>query len=581
MYGDADISGGKIGLTSNGDSISSGSLIYKEGFRCPCHFRTFFTFTTETVNSMSQSNGFTFFISANPVITGNAGEYLGIYRPSGKNRFLAVEFDGKMDAGLKDPDSNHIGIDLGSLISYSKAKLDDYGINLHSGRRLWSWIEYDRGVIDVFLNHTKVKPTLPILEVRIDISYLDGLVFAGFSGSSDPDSERLLIETWEMVATFVGNEEPPPPPETSDPVNGRPCGTSKFRILVACLFFLVIFLGFIACIYIKKCNTINIKKFWMFVEKYKTCDPKKLWKERAWLKVKIPREHQYEELKHLMQYSPRWSMEFAVIVDNDRFNLDVQRVLELRHFMRKYFQIKTLQQENLAPVCGWTSCSGELSVVYDFTGCLPLDRLLYEGSGLEWHHRYWIIVKLAGVLTFLHEGCKQVHGNIRTSNIMLDRSFNIRVGHFKVSSLLDDYSSHCSTVNAETGYIAPEYFLNGKATSMTDVYSLGIVILEIACGRKPFQGQCDGKKRFSLVEWVSRLDLEGKILESVDKKLKCQFRKQDMKKLLLVGLRCANPNCTERPPMTLVVKMLSKEAEPVPSPRKKPFNLLLKLSNRR
>jgi len=121
------------------------------------------------------------------------------------------------------------------------------------------------------------------------------------------------------------------------------------------------------------------------------------------------------------------------------------------------------------------------------------------------------------------------------------------------------------------GYLAPEYLQSGKATEQTDVFSYGVVLLEVCCGRRPIDKDEGGGKNVNLVDWVWRLHGEDRLIEAADARLAGEFDKAEMLRLLLVGLSCANPNCEERPAMRRVVQILNREAEPAPVPRKKPL----------
>jgi serine/threonine protein kinase len=122
------------------------------------------------------------------------------------------------------------------------------------------------------------------------------------------------------------------------------------------------------------------------------------------------------------------------------------------------------------------------------------------------------------------------------------------------------------------GYLAPEYLQSGKATEQTDVFSYGVVVLEVCCGRRPIdKDESGGGKNVNLVDWVWSLHGEDKLIQAADARLAGEFDRDEMLRLLLVGLSCANPNCEERPAMRRVVQILNREAEPVPVARKKPL----------
>ena len=216
-------------------------------------------------------------------------------------------------------------------------------------------------------------------------------------------------------------------------------------------------------------------------------------------------------------------------------------------------------------------------LVYEFMPNGSLDKVLYQESNhgvlLVWSHRINIVVGLASALTYLHQECEQqvIHRDIKASNIMLDGNFNARLGDFGLARLMDHDKSPVSTLTAGTmGYLAPEYLQYGKATEKTDVFSYGVVVLEVACGRRPIERELNGQKMVNLVDWVWGLYAEGRIIEAADKKLNGEFEEEEMKKLLLLGLSCANPDSSERPTMRRVLQLLNGEAEPAYVPKMKP-----------
>lgn len=181
------------------------------------------------------------------------------------------------------------------------------------------------------------------------------------------------------------------------------------------------------------------------------------------------------------------------------------------------------------------------------------------------------------MLTYLHQECNPqvIHRDIKSSNIMLDAEFNPRLGDFGLARLKQPNESPESTLTAGTlGYLAPEYLQYGKATEKADVYSYGVVLLELFCGRQPIvvsdQGGGDAPRHLNLVDWVWGLYEEDSIVKAADRRMNGEFDREEMERMLLVGLSCANPVSVERPNMRRVLQVLNREAEPVAVPRTKP-----------
>jgi serine/threonine protein kinase len=131
-------------------------------------------------------------------------------------------------------------------------------------------------------------------------------------------------------------------------------------------------------------------------------------------------------------------------------------------------------------------------------------HLFTEESLLIWATRYKVAQGLASALLYLHEEWEQcvVHRDIKSSNIMLDSNFNAKLGDFGLARLVDHVKGYRTTDLAGTmDYMAPECLTASNASKESDVYSFGIVALEIACGRKPIKNNAPQDQRV-LVKWV-------------------------------------------------------------------------------
>jgi serine/threonine protein kinase len=156
-----------------------------------------------------------------------------------------------------------------------------------------------------------------------------------------------------------------------------------------------------------------------------------------------------------------------------------------------------------------------------------------------------------------------VHRDLKLSNIMLDSNFNAKLGDFGLASFVDHVKGSQTTVLAGTmGYMAPECVTTGNASKESDVYSFGIVALEIACGRKPIKTNAP-QDQVVLVEWVWELYGIGKVLEATDPRLDGDFDEQQMERLMIVGLWCTHPDRNLRPSIRETIHVLNFET-PLP-----------------
>ncbi|KAL7199686.1 hypothetical protein ACSBR2_021895 [Camellia fascicularis] len=228
--------------------------------------------------------------------------------------------------------------------------------------------------------------------------------------------------------------------------------------------------------------------------------------------------------------------------------------------------ISRLRHRNLVQLLGWCHDKNELLLVYEFMENGSLDNHLFkENSVLTWAIRYKIAQGLASALLYLHEGWEQcvVHRDVKSSNMMLDSNFNVKLGDFGLARFVDHGKDVQTTNMAGTrGYMAPECLFTGKASKESDVYSFGIVALEIACGRKPFDWKVPESQTI-LVEWVWDLYATNRLLEVVDPKIYADFVREEMECLMIVGLWCAHPDHNLRPSIRQAIHVLNFEA-PLP-----------------
>ncbi|KAL8195217.1 hypothetical protein R6Q57_025620 [Mikania cordata] len=160
-----------------------------------------------------------------------------------------------------------------------------------------------------------------------------------------------------------------------------------------------------------------------------------------------------------------------------------------------------------------------------------LDLHLFMGKSLlTWNARYNIAHGLASALLYLHEEWEQcvLHRDIKSSNVMLDVNFNTKLGDFGLAKLVDhDKGSQTTMLAGTLGYMAPECVVTGRSTKESDVFSFGVVALEIACGRKVIDYKAQ-EKQVWLLNWVWELYGGGTLLEAVDPSLESEFDEKEI-----------------------------------------------------
>nr|GME09768.1 L-type lectin-domain containing receptor kinase IX.1-like [Ipomoea batatas]GME09774.1 L-type lectin-domain containing receptor kinase IX.1-like [Ipomoea batatas] len=245
----------------------------------------------------------------------------------------------------------------------------------------------------------------------------------------------------------------------------------------------------------------------------------------------------------------------------------------IREYTSEVKIISQLRHRNLVPLHGWCHEKGELLLVYEYMPQGSLHSHLFKtNSPLNWELRYRIAQGLASALFYLHEEWEQcvLHRDIKSSNVPLDSSFNVRLGDFGLAWLVDHEKAPEKTYLGGTpGYVAPECLFTFKTSKESDVYSFGIVALEIACGRRAILTKEPGGGK-SLVDWVWDLYGMGKLLEAADPKLCGNFEEQEIERLMIIGLWCAHPDHNSRPPISQALLCLKFQGQLPTLPSKMP-----------
>ncbi|XP_019450582.1 PREDICTED: probable leucine-rich repeat receptor-like serine/threonine-protein kinase At3g14840 [Lupinus angustifolius] len=237
-----------------------------------------------------------------------------------------------------------------------------------------------------------------------------------------------------------------------------------------------------------------------------------------------------------------------------------------REFVNEIGMISALKHPNLVKLHGFCVEEDQLLLIYEYMENNSLAHTLFvtkEDPGnrhlrLDWKTRQRICVGIAKGLAYLHEESrlKIVHRDIKATNVLLDQDLNPKISDFGLAKLKEEDSTHIDTRIAGTyGYMAPEYAMHGYLTDKADVYSFGIVALEIVSGANSAvshpQEEC-----FSLLDWALVLKERDNVMELVDKRLGEDFNEREVVVMIKVALLCTKFSPALRPTMSSVVSML-------------------------
>ncbi|CAN1175427.1 G-type lectin S-receptor-like serine/threonine-protein kinase At5g35370 [Linum perenne] len=276
-----------------------------------------------------------------------------------------------------------------------------------------------------------------------------------------------------------------------------------------------------------------------------------------------------------------------------------------RDFCTEIAIIGNVHHVNLVKLRGFCAQGRQRLLVYEYMNRGSLDRTLFGGSGpvMEWRERYEIALGTARGLAYLHTGCAQkiIHCDVKPENILLQDHFQAKISDFGLSKLLGpEQSSLFTTMRGTRGYLAPEWLTNSAISEKTDVYSYGMVLLELISGRKncsmvksathsmdsstriegggPQQQQSSAtSSQFAMMVYFPLLALEmheqGKHAELADPRLEGRARKEEVEKLVRIALCCVHEEPYLRPSMVTVVGMLEGGIPPG-QPRMESLNFL-------
>ncbi|CAL0308955.1 unnamed protein product [Lupinus luteus] len=226
--------------------------------------------------------------------------------------------------------------------------------------------------------------------------------------------------------------------------------------------------------------------------------------------------------------------------------------------------ISNVHHRNLVRLLGCCNEGQERILVYEYISNRSLDRFLFgnKKGSLNWKQRYDIILGTARGLAYLHEEfyVPIIHRDIKTTNIFLDDDLQPKIGDFGLGRLLPGDGTHLNTRFGGTlGYTAPEYAIHGQVSEKADIYSYGVVVLEIISGQKSTEVKLDANVHEYLLQRTWKLYERGMHLELVDKDLESnEFDAEEVKKIIEIALLCTHASAAMRPTMSGVVVLLKR-----------------------
>ncbi|RID41314.1 hypothetical protein BRARA_J01286 [Brassica rapa] len=580
--GMATIDDGRLHLTNNTNK-STGHAFHKIPMNFTRSSPSSLSFSTEFVFAMfplqGDGQGLAFVVSPSMDLrySGAATSYLGLFNRTNDNKtenhILAVELDTNPSSEAIEDSYNHVGIDVNSIVSVESANASYFNdtsrknisLPLASGNSILVWIDYDG--LERLLNVTlaplptkptslllssSIKPSVPLLSKSINVSEIfSETMFVGFSGSTGTVKSDQYILAWSFKKGGQAESldiskvlDPPPPP----PLRSK--DEFSLRLVLSAVIPTIAFLLFLG-------GVLYLYRRWKYAEVVE-----------QWEQEYMPQRYNFKNLykatkgfKELLGAGGfgkvyKGELPSGVQIAVKRVYHDAEQ--GMKQYVAEIASMGRLRHKNLVQLLGYCRRRGELLLVYEYMPNGSLDNYLFNNQNLTWSQRLNIIKGVASALLYLHEDWEQVvlHRDIKASNILLDADLNGRLGDFGFARFHDRGENLQATrVVGTIGYMAPELTAMGVTTTWTDVYAFGAFILEVVCGRRPVDPERPPEQMI-LLKWVAICGSRDSLMVTVDSKLEGNFKAEEVKMLLKLGMLCSQSNPENRPSMRLIVQYL-------------------------
>ncbi|CAF1740778.1 hypothetical protein Bca4012_043515 [Brassica carinata] len=588
LFGNATIESKVLTLT-NQTSYSTGRALYNTTIRTKdpttssvLPFSTSFIFAmAPSKNAVLSGHGLVFLFAPSTGINGtSSAQHLGLFNLTNNgdptNHVFGVEFDVFANQEFNDIDANHVGIDLNSLESVFSNTSGFWSgdderspvfepLKLNNGRNYQVWIDYRDSIVNVTIQIAgKIRPKTPLLSKPLNLSgVVEDEMFVGFTAATGRLVQSHKVLAWSFSNTNFSLSDGLITTGLPSFVIPKDTILKKtwFVFVLALICFLVLSLvGFVTFVVVRRRMEIARKRALM-----------EDWEMEYW-----PHRISYEEIesgtkgfdeKNVIGVGGNGKV-YKGLLQGGAVEVAVKRISQessdgMREFVAEISSLGRLKHRNLVSLRGWCKKEvGSFMLVYDYMENGSLDRWIFEEDEkkhvLSCEERIQILKGVASGILYLHEGwdSKVLHRDIKASNVLLDRDMIPRLSDFGLARVHGhEQAIRTTRVVGTAGYLAPEVVKTGRASTQTDVFAYGVLVLEVMCGRRPIE---EGKR--PLMDWVWGLLEKGEIVSGLDPRMVVMREGSDeAERVLQLGLLCAHPDPAKRPSMRQVVQVFEGE----------------------
>ncbi|KAJ3700273.1 hypothetical protein LUZ61_003978 [Rhynchospora tenuis] len=539
-------------------------------------FSTSFILDIITVGNAG-GHGLTFAIVPSKELPGaDVATFLGLLGPTNdgniSNHVFAVEFDHVMTILLNDINGNHVGVDLNSLksntsqeVAYYSTPTSKVAFQLESGQPIQAWIDYDG--INKMLNITIApfqipKPSRPLISYHVDLAPIfKNEMYVGFTSSTGKLASSHYILAWSFstqgLAQAINLSRLPKFPHPPSTITASRSKVIKIGILSSVATLAVIAILISVSIYL-----------WQRAKLAETIED---WEREHPHRLRYKDLHRatkgFKETELLG--SGGFGHVYKGVLPKSKEIVAVKKISNnakqgMREFIAEISSLGRMRHRNLVELRGWCKRNQDLLLVYEFMPNGSLDALLFNRNNktriiLNWEQRLNILKGVASGLLYLHEDWEKhvVHRDIKSSNVLLGSDLNPKLGDFGLARLYEhDTNPHTTHIVGTLGYMAPELSYTGQATASSDVFSFGVLVLEVVCGRRPIENNASTDE-VNLLEWVRDCEVQGHLVKVIDARIAKECDVREIEMVLKLGLVCCQSIAEVRPSVRQVIQYLN------------------------